>query len=275
MSNSPQKLFLKLIHNFDLATSLFRSFEVSSVLKVLNSMEVNAPILDLGCAEGKIAKEIFSKSKIYGLDYSIDFLKKADQLNLYSALFVADIRKMPFGDNVFVFLFSNSVLEHIQNIELVLKETTRILKPGGKILFTVPNENFKNQLFFYKMLNGLGMPGLASKYSIKRNKLLSHFNLYSQAKWKEIVNGCGLEAELMQDYVPGIVLAFWDLIASIQKIFKVILFIFLKIPIIKQILSVIGYILKVLAAYLLLPFFIIFNRKSEINCATIIRAVKK
>lgn len=275
MNKSPQKLFLKLINGFDLATSLFRCFELSAVISVLKDTSIKAPILDLGCAEGHIANEIFENKQIFGLDNDLSFLKQARNLNLYSALIAADIRKMPFQGGSFDFLFSNSVLEHIQNIELVFKETEKVLRPGGLFLFTVSNDKFLSQLFFYKLFKAIGLSSLASRYSNTRNRLLNHHNLYSQDKWKELINSCGLQVESMHDYVPGSLLMIWDFIAAIQKFFSIVLFIFLKLPIIKQILFIIGYLIKVLMAYLLLPFFVFFNKKAETNCVTLIKVVKK
>lgn len=37
----------------------------------------------------------------------------------------------PFEDNYFDFVFSKSVLEHVYNTENIVKETYRVLKPGG------------------------------------------------------------------------------------------------------------------------------------------------
>jgi len=45
---------------------------------------------------------------------------------------------LPFADSYFDFIFSSSVLEHIKDRALVLKEIKRVLKPGGTCLIVVP-----------------------------------------------------------------------------------------------------------------------------------------
>jgi len=45
---------------------------------------------------------------------------------------------LPFPDNTFDFVFSSSVLEHINNKEKALKEMLRVCKPGGDVVFVVP-----------------------------------------------------------------------------------------------------------------------------------------
>jgi SAM-dependent methyltransferase len=49
-----------------------------------------------------------------------------------------DGRILPFSDDTFDFIFSTEVFEHIFNLDEILKELARILKPDGKILVTSP-----------------------------------------------------------------------------------------------------------------------------------------
>jgi len=46
--------------------------------------------------------------------------------------------ELPFSDNVFDFVFSSSVLEHIDDKEKALKEMMRVVKPGGRVIFIIP-----------------------------------------------------------------------------------------------------------------------------------------
>lgn len=48
---------------------------------------------------------------------------------------------LPFGDRTFDLVVSFQVLEHTQIPEKVMRETVRVLKPGGYIHFVVPNYN--------------------------------------------------------------------------------------------------------------------------------------
>ncbi len=46
---------------------------------------------------------------------------------------------MPFEDNTFDVVYSTNVLEHVKDPQAVLKESVRVLKPGGILQFVVPN----------------------------------------------------------------------------------------------------------------------------------------
>lgn len=65
----------------------------------------------------------------------------------------ADVRKLPFKKNYADYIIAPQVLEHLPMKDVVpaLKEWTRILKPKGKIIITVPNfldlaEEFANEM---------------------------------------------------------------------------------------------------------------------------------
>ena len=45
----------------------------------------------------------------------------------------------PFSDEMFDLVSSLQVMEHIEDIRSYLEEIKRVLKPGGKVLFTTPN----------------------------------------------------------------------------------------------------------------------------------------
>jgi SAM-dependent methyltransferase len=56
-------------------------------------------------------------------------------------LFDASAENLPFANNTFDFVFTNAVLEHVQNIELSMQEALRVLKPNGIFWASVPNYN--------------------------------------------------------------------------------------------------------------------------------------
>lgn len=49
-----------------------------------------------------------------------------------------DGKVLPFGDGEFDGVFSSEVFEHIFNLEDILAEINRVLKPGGQLLITMP-----------------------------------------------------------------------------------------------------------------------------------------
>lgn len=49
-----------------------------------------------------------------------------------------DLHNIPLEDNYYDFFICNHVLEHVEDVEKVLSEIIRVLKPGGKAILQVP-----------------------------------------------------------------------------------------------------------------------------------------
>jgi SAM-dependent methyltransferase len=52
---------------------------------------------------------------------------------------VADVRRLPFGDDSFDAIYSMGTIEHFAESEAALVEMIRVLRPGGRIVLGVPN----------------------------------------------------------------------------------------------------------------------------------------
>jgi glycosyltransferase involved in cell wall biosynthesis len=103
---------------------------------------IKEPILDLGCGTGLFMKEAknLGYKNVIGLDVSSYAVNKARKngLNAYSY----DGKKIPFDNNYFGTIFCYQVIEHIPRVEAnyLLKECSRVLKQGGKLLLFSPAE---------------------------------------------------------------------------------------------------------------------------------------
>ena len=97
----------------------------------------NLRILNLGVGTGSDL-EILNK---FGKTYVIDINKKALDLipkELCHEKKVSDACNLDYPDNFFDLVVSLDVFEHIKEDKLAVKETHRVLKPQGTLLFSVP-----------------------------------------------------------------------------------------------------------------------------------------
>lgn len=171
---------------FDQATKIWRSEEVNLLKREWGKDLKGKKVLDLGCGEGEIAKEIFGESfgKLrinWGLDNDKEMVRKAKKSRVYKRVILGDAGKMPLKDGEVDLVFSNSVLEHIEQIREVLGEVSRVLKRGGVLVATMPS---------HKLVEYIGWGKLYGKLF---NKKYEHYHLYSASKWRKLLRQAELE----------------------------------------------------------------------------------
>ncbi len=95
-------------------------------------------ILDCGCGEGHLLEQL-SGTK-YGVDFSVDSLKRARERNPDANIYEANITDLPFDDDFFAVTICSEVLEHMPDYKKAINEMLRVTVDSGKIIITVPNE---------------------------------------------------------------------------------------------------------------------------------------
>lgn len=119
--------------------------------------------LDVGCYHC-FASLVLSKSfsEIVNLDLdksAIKLGKKNCESNNINAHFViADAQVLPFQLSSFDVITSFSVIEHVGNQNIFLREVNRILGDGGIFIMQVPNRNF-----FVELHTGVPFPAFFTK----------------------------------------------------------------------------------------------------------------
>ena len=94
-------------------------------------------LLDAGCGRHlEFSREFSSIMQVTGIDLE----KHLDTQNQMSPFAVrGDLEALPFPPETFDLVISRSVVEHLQKPFEVFLEFHRVLKPGGKVIFSTPN----------------------------------------------------------------------------------------------------------------------------------------
>ncbi|HJZ05302.1 hypothetical protein A2634_00820 [Candidatus Amesbacteria bacterium RIFCSPHIGHO2_01_FULL_48_32] len=148
-------------------------------------LPLKRPVLDLGCGDGFFAKITFGHLDI-GLDVKESRINEVKD-GTYKKLVVYDGHKFPLKSGSVNTVVSNCVLEHIENLDEVLKEVWRVLKPGGGFLTTVMAKPWEENL--------AGSLLLGNTYKAWMKKKQVHFNLLDSEEWNGEFKKAGFKIE--------------------------------------------------------------------------------
>jgi SAM-dependent methyltransferase len=87
------------------------------------------------------------------------------------------------------------VLEHIPDLDPVLKEMHRVLQPGARFVFCVPNHRFTAGLSTARFFERLGWDAGAEAYRGFFNRISRHEHTDGFPRWKERLVSSGFEIE--------------------------------------------------------------------------------
>jgi SAM-dependent methyltransferase len=108
--------------------TIWRRFNWKFIEATADKLPANADVLDVGAGRGDF-KVLFSKHAYLGLDiYPYPEIDLAVDLNKTS----------PFQDGSFDLVVLANVIEHVYEHRPLMKQCAGLLKPGGRILVTVP-----------------------------------------------------------------------------------------------------------------------------------------
>jgi SAM-dependent methyltransferase len=105
-------------------------------------------VLDLGCGSGELARTLAAAGlRVAGCDISQQMLMHAVRAHAASrregcagwVRLAPAWRRLPFASGVFDVVVAASVLEYVAEPAVVLHECARVLRPGGVVLYTIPD----------------------------------------------------------------------------------------------------------------------------------------
>lgn len=120
--------------------------EIKTVLDHLAAIglqpDPGGAVLDFGCGVGRLTQALARRFRsCVGVDISQEMITRANALNQYEhcRYVVSATPYLAFEDERFSFLYSNLVLQHVSRRFAVsyLREFTRVLAPGGVLVFGV------------------------------------------------------------------------------------------------------------------------------------------
>lgn len=193
------------------ATAFWRGIEID----VLAQADIPDGLgLDLGCGDGILTDILFQqigrKPRLVGVDPDSLETQAAQSYDFYERIHTTGGDAIPEPDATFDYVISNSVLEHIPNLEPVIAEVGRVLKPGGRFYYTVPCPGF------HENLAGSVLPGVdRSTYLGNLDKRLAHFNYLTAEDWSNLCSRHGMIVESVTGYLGERTTKRWEMLSRL------------------------------------------------------------
>lgn len=133
--------------------SHWRAWEYAAYQKY----QLSGRILDLGCGDGRYFQLIWPQAEeVVGVELDEEVAQLAKQNGVYRKVHITAAHQIPEPDNSFEHVFANCSLEHMDQLDIVLGEIFRCLKPGGTLLCSVVTDRFLDWCYLPKLVEITG-----------------------------------------------------------------------------------------------------------------------
>lgn len=161
-------------------------------------------LLEAGCGPGQWV-QFFDKlgHTTIGVDYASTALLAGKHTNTALRLLVADLRRLPFGNESFDYIYSNGAVEHdIAGPEAALREFHRLLSPSGWLMCSVPCLNIERRLLLGWLVarNWLKRRPWLRRLARKTEPFEFYQYVYSPGTYLSILQRCGFEVQALRPY---------------------------------------------------------------------------
>lgn len=173
-----------------LETDLESQVRIHQVLSIFKSIYKNLfsnKLLDIGCADGQLSKELIEIGyEVHGIDISNKLLVQAKKRKV--KIKKADAtQKLPYQDNYFNYVFAGEIIEHFVDTELIMQEINRVLKTNGLVVITTPNlVHFPERWTFLK-------GNAPDQVQPLHSYLKFHIRQFTHNSWRDILDKFSFE----------------------------------------------------------------------------------
>ena len=118
------------------------------VVAKVGELPRGSKVLDAGCGAGLVSRPLLKDYRVTGIDNqsnAVEFCRRMaaehgqTEKIFQPAYLKGDLLKLPFAENSFDAAIFLNVIEHLEDPRPMVRELTRVLKPGGRLLVTTEN----------------------------------------------------------------------------------------------------------------------------------------
>jgi len=141
--------------------------------KLYEGQQKSLAVLEVGCGAGGMLPGLAEFGDVHGLDVAHDYVRYCKERGFHKVL-TGSGYALPFPDASFDLVALYDTIEHIPDDHRAMAEVTRILRPGGRVMVSVP----------------------AHQWLFSQNdKIAHHFRRYTRSRLRKVFAGAGLAVE--------------------------------------------------------------------------------
>lgn len=203
-----------------------------AVADALGSLLRGAVVVDVGCGVGEVLSALTSHTTRVGIEYSKRHLGLAKELSQERiALIRASSYSIPIRTRSVDAVICLEVIEHLEDDEGALREISRVLKPGGQLVISVPHAyyfpEYLTLLGHYRHYTRQGLTARLQRAQFRVVQYVEDYPLVQKlhyypymlfAGWHHVLNRCGCRAESM--YTRPIIGRLYQISSRSLSVFK-------------------------------------------------------
>ena len=206
MNNTLEKLHIKRLTSAKASQGISGEPIYRTVLAILKEMKQGCELLEFGAGMGSLVRKI-SESGFRGKITAADIQPRPDQLPSQVNWIQSDLNyPISVASNSFDLIISTEVIEHLENPRAVFRDFHRMLRPGGQLIVTTPNQE-SIRAFVSLLFKGHFVAFLDSCYP-------AHITALLRKDFDRICRECDFESPLFvytdSGGIPGIPRILWQ-----------------------------------------------------------------
>jgi ubiquinone/menaquinone biosynthesis C-methylase UbiE len=145
----------------------YDSFRYRTEGHILNELDAidfkDKKVLEIGLGQGADSMQIINRGALYyGIDLTEESVRRVqERFHIYNKPYrevqVANAEAVPYADASFDIVYSHGVIHHSPNIEKIVAEIHRVLKPGGQAVVMLYHKNSYNYHVSISLLRRIGL----------------------------------------------------------------------------------------------------------------------
>ena len=145
------------------------------------------PALDLGCGDGRLSTELRASELVLAEVSQVALERAGRRLPDADAVLLEPDAPLPFEDSRFDLVLCAETLEHVRDVQLLLSEARRVLRPGGRLAVTTPAH-----------WRGTGLAVLLRGFEAVFDPLSPHLRFFSRRSLRRLLEEMGFDVRSLR-----------------------------------------------------------------------------